>query len=96
MLFRSLDRPPSELIRDRFWVSTQPMEEPERPEQLLELLDQLAMPGRIMFSTDYPHWDFDAPDRALPAVLPEDMRRGILHDNAASLYGLRAAPVVHG
>jgi hypothetical protein len=88
-----LDRLPSELVRERFWVSTQPMEEPERPGQYLELLDQLAMPGRIMFSTDYPHWDFDSPDRALPAQLPSDVRRGILHDNAAALYDLTPAPV---
>jgi predicted TIM-barrel fold metal-dependent hydrolase len=51
------------------------------------------MPGRIMFSTDYPHWDVDSPGRALPAQLPGDVRRGILHDNAAALYGLTAAPV---
>ena len=88
-----LDRLPSELVRDRFWVSTQPMEEPERPGQYLELLEQLAMPGRIMFSTDYPHWDFDSPDRALPTQLPSDVRRGILHDNAAALYELTPAQV---
>ena len=65
-----LDRPPSELIRERFCVSTQPMEETERPEQFPELLEQLDMDDRIMFSTDYPHWDFDAPDMALPVRLP--------------------------
>ncbi len=84
----ALDRPPSELIRERFYVSTQPMEETERPEQFPELLEQLGMDDRIMFSTDYPHWDFDAPDMALPVRLPDGLRRKILHDNAAGLYGL--------
>ncbi len=83
-----LDRAPSELIRERIYVSTQPMEETERPEQFPELLEQLDMDDRIMFSTDYPHWDFDAPDMALPVRLPADLRRKILHDNAARLYGL--------
>ena len=60
------------------------MEEPRAPRQFLELLEQLD-DGRpaCMFSTDYPHWDFDSPDRALPTQLPSDVRRGILHDNAA-------------
>ena len=38
------------------------------PAQFLELLEQLGMDDRIMFSTDYPHWDFDAPDMALPVA----------------------------
>ena len=84
----TLDRLPSELVRERFWVSTQPMEEPEHPWQLAELLDDLAMDDRILFSTDYPHWDFDAPDASLPATLPAELRRKILHDNAAALYAL--------
>ena len=64
------------------------MEETERPEQFHALLEQIGMDDRIMFSTDYPHWDFDAPDMALPVRLPADLRRKILHDNAARLYGL--------
>ena len=31
------------------------------------MLEQLGMDDRIMFATDYPHWDFDAPERALPS-----------------------------
>jgi predicted TIM-barrel fold metal-dependent hydrolase len=46
------------------------------------------MTDRIMFSTDYPHWDFDAPNQALPARLTADQQRKILHENAAALYGL--------
>lgn len=83
-----LDRLPSEVIRERFWLTTQPMEEPERPEQFHELLEQLAMPDRIMFSTDYPHWDFDAPDQALPVRLDAAAEAAIRYGNAAAFYGL--------
>ena len=59
------------------------MEEPERPEQFLELLEQLDMDDRLMFATDYPHWDFDAPDRGAADRLPAGLRRAFMHDNAA-------------
>jgi hypothetical protein len=46
------------------------------------------MNDRIMFATDYPHWDFDAPDRALPSGLAPDVRERIMAGNARSLYRL--------
>ena len=84
----SVDRPPSELIRERFWFSTQPMEEPERPGQFQELLEQLDMSDRVLFSTDYPHWDFDAPNQAFPARLTPQQQRDFMYQNAAALYNL--------
>lgn len=83
-----LDRRPSEIVRERFWFATQPMEEPEHPHQWSELIEDLGMSDHILFSTDYPHWDFDAPDEALHVRLGEDLQRAILHDNAAALYAL--------
>jgi predicted TIM-barrel fold metal-dependent hydrolase len=47
------------------------------------------MTDRIIFSTDYPHWDFDAPGQALPRALAPDVRAAILGENAVRLYGLR-------
>lgn len=83
-------RPPSEIIREHFWITTQPIEEPSRPAFMHQLLDQLDMPDRLMFSTDYPHWDFDAPDRALPSGLAPAQVEKIMAGNARALYGLRA------
>ncbi len=82
-----VSRPPSELIREHFWMTTQPMEEPPVRGQFLQMLSHLDMDGRLMFATDYPHWDFDAPDQAFPERLPEDLERRILGENARSLYG---------
>ncbi|MGH7911637.1 MAG: amidohydrolase family protein [Candidatus Dormibacteraceae bacterium] len=83
-----LHHAPSFYLRRHFWTTTQPIEEPERPEQFATLLRQIGMPDRLMFATDYPHWDFDAPDQALPAALGAAERRAIRAGNASRLYGL--------
>jgi predicted TIM-barrel fold metal-dependent hydrolase len=87
-----LKRPPSEYIREHFWVTTQPVEEPAAPNDFGQLLDDLGMDDRVMFSTDYPHWDFDAPDAAIPSTLPLELRRKIMSENARTLYRLPGAP----
>ncbi len=81
-------RPPSELIREHVWLTTQPMEEPPKRGQFLQMLAHLDMNDHLMFATDYPHWDFDAPEGAFPERLPEDLERQMLSDNATRLYRL--------
>jgi len=83
-------RLPSEYIREHFWITTQPMEEPPKPAQFLQLLEHLDMNDRLMFATDYPHWDFDAPDQAIPARLGAELERNIMADNAKALYRFSA------
>jgi predicted TIM-barrel fold metal-dependent hydrolase len=83
-----LERPPSEYVRDHFWFTTQPIEEPADPRHLVQALEHLGMDDRIMFATDYPHWDFDSPTQALPRELPEELRAKIMAGNACRLYGL--------
>jgi predicted TIM-barrel fold metal-dependent hydrolase len=80
---------PSEYVRRHLWFTTQPIEEPERPEQFVQLYDQFVaagLGGRLMFSSDYPHWDFDAPDRAIPHTLSEDVRNSIFSASALECY----------
>ena len=44
---------------------------------------------RIMFSTDYPHWDFDDPAQVFAKLkLTAQQRAMLLRDNARALYGL--------
>ncbi len=81
-------RAPSEQIRQQVWLTTQPMEEPAKPEHFVQLLDHLGMADHLMFATDYPHWDFDAPDKAIPARLAPDVEAGIMAGNAKRLYRL--------
>jgi uncharacterized protein len=83
-----LTRAPSEYIRDHFWLTTQPMEEPHNPKHLLDVFEHHGAPDKIMFSTDYPHWDFDAPDRAFPVSLPAAFRDDVFSGNAKALYEL--------
>ncbi|TYL71895.1 amidohydrolase family protein [Bradyrhizobium cytisi] len=82
-----LRRSPSEYVRQNIWITTQPAEEPERPADLLSTMEWIG-PNRIMFSTDYPHWDQDDPRYAFKAAIPEDWKRMIFRENASALYGL--------
>lgn len=80
-------RPPSEYVRDHVRLGTQPLERPDTDRHLLELFEMMDARQVLMFSSDYPHWDFDSPTRAFPR-LPDDLREAIFSSNARELYGL--------
>jgi predicted TIM-barrel fold metal-dependent hydrolase len=81
---------PSEYFARHFWLTTQPMEEPAVATQFVEMLEHAPwLQNKLMFSTDYPHWDFDAPNEALPNVkLPDDFPAKLMAENARKLYRL--------
>jgi len=57
----------------------------------LEVTYHVRSDALILFSTDYPHWQFDGDD-ALPDGLSDVMLRKILVDNPLATYPrLRAA-----
>jgi predicted TIM-barrel fold metal-dependent hydrolase len=76
---------PSEYLRRNVWFTTQPIEEPEPREHLAEAIDWLGW-DRVLFATDYPHWDFDDPSHALPIRMTEAQRRAVFLDNAKAVY----------
>ncbi|MEP6954741.1 MAG: amidohydrolase family protein [Solirubrobacteraceae bacterium] len=80
-------RPPSEYVADHVRLGTQPLERPDDDRHLLALLEMMDAERVLMFSSDYPHWDFDSPARAFPS-LPPAMREAIFSTNARTLYGL--------
>jgi uncharacterized protein len=49
------------------------------------------MPDRILFASDYPHWDFDSP-RTAPRLFPAALRERIMGLNGCRLYGLAERP----
>jgi predicted TIM-barrel fold metal-dependent hydrolase len=80
-----LRRAPSDYLREHFWVSTQPMEEAEEPDHVLDVMEWIGW-DKILFASDYPHWDFDDPFLALPPSLSEERRSKIYSGNAKALY----------
>ena len=64
-----------------------PIEEPERPQDLLATFEWIGW-DRIMFSTDYPHWDQDDPRYAIKVPIPEVERQRLFRGNVLALYGL--------
>ncbi len=80
-------RPPSESLRRSLWISTQPMEEPERARHLADVMEWIGW-DRLLIATDYPHWDFDDPSVALPRSLGLETRRAICSENARKVYRL--------
>jgi predicted TIM-barrel fold metal-dependent hydrolase len=82
-----LKRPPSEYILEHFPFTSQPIAEPPKPEQHLQILDMMNAEKTLLFSSDYPHWDFDDP-RHVFTEAREELRRRIYFESASELYGL--------
>jgi predicted TIM-barrel fold metal-dependent hydrolase len=61
------------------------MEDPERRDHLFD--DRLIGWDKLLFATDYPHWDLTS-RRALPSGVSDANREAFYLGNALKLYGL--------
>ena len=86
-----LKRLPSEYMRDMYY-STQPMEKTNNQESLELTFKLIKAETQLMYSSDYPHWDFDLPSTIydLP-FLTEQAKRNILGETARSVFHLERA-----
>lgn len=82
---------PSQHIRERLRLSTQPTEDIST-DQWGKLIDLMGTDDILVFSTDYPHFDFDDPNAAIPRALGDSTREKILWKNAAEFYGIDIPP----
>ncbi len=83
-----LRRLPSEYIRSNIYYTTQPLDEPDCDADLLEAYEAVGL-DRVMYSSDYPHWDMDEPAFVLSKLRISDAdRTRIMGGNAKELYGL--------
>ncbi len=82
-----LKRKPSEYIRDHIWLSTQPLDEPDNPQHLFEMIEEYCAEN-ILYASDYPHFDFDSPDSSFPASMPQQMKEDILLNNGKRFFKL--------
>jgi predicted TIM-barrel fold metal-dependent hydrolase len=76
---------PAQIIRDHVRLTVQPFDGPGDAESLYRIIDHLGSDRMMLFSTDYPHWQFDGDD-ALPPTLSEDLLRKVLVENPLDTY----------
>lgn len=83
-----LDQRPSKYIKD-FHFGIQPMELPDNEDHLEYIIEMIGGPDRLMYASDYPHWDYDLPEVITERpFLSEDEKQRILADNAAEVFGI--------
>ena len=80
-----LTRLPSETLRRQVWLTSQPMEEPDDSAHLRDCIEWLGW-DRLLFATDYPHWDYDDPDHCLRFAPGAAERQLFFRGNANDLY----------
>lgn len=82
-----LEQPPSEYINDQFYFTSQPIEGAKEPDYLHSIV-RLLGPDNLMFSSDYPHLDFDHSDELL-----RGLRGELSNEELANIYGGTALEV---
>jgi predicted TIM-barrel fold metal-dependent hydrolase len=76
---------PSEYIRKHMRATLQPMDMPEDPQYLVEMMEELAADQFLLFSTDHPHRHATEPEAFLD-LLSLAQRDAILSSNARAFY----------
>tara|TARA_B100000686_G_scaffold349587_1_gene443346 strand:- start:244 stop:1302 length:1059 start_codon:yes stop_codon:yes gene_type:complete len=83
-----LTKKPSKYMQE-FYYGTQPLEEPDNPEYLQQIIDMIGGPERLMYASDYPHWDYDRPSVITNMDFLSDSEQGmILGKTAERIFGI--------
>ncbi len=87
-----VDRSPFDIVRSNVRLSLQPTDAPPDRVALERIVEHMQSDELLLFSTDYPHWQFDGAD-AVPDGLPEALLRKITVDNPRATYTRLLEPV---
>lgn len=82
-----LQRLPSEYFRGHIRVGSQPFMEPENHMQLGAMMEALHAEETLVFSSDWPHWDWDDPATTFEG-LSETLHRRVFAETACDLLGI--------
>ena len=85
-----IDEAPAEIIRRQVRFTLQPVDAPRDPKILNRIFEQIDCDDILLFSTDYPHWQFDGDD-VLPDGLAPELARKIMVDNPLNAFPRLAA-----
>lgn len=77
--------PPGSIVRDRVRLTLQPFDAPTDDGGVARLLEQLGSDEMLLFSTDYPHWQFDGTE-AMPTGIDPGLAKKIMADNPLRTY----------
>jgi predicted TIM-barrel fold metal-dependent hydrolase len=80
-----LDRSPIEVVKENVRLSVQPFDAPDDAETVQRLIDHLGSDEMLLWSSDWPHWQFDGAPKLPPGISPE-LARKICVENALSTY----------
>lgn len=80
-----VDRPPGQIVREHVRFSLQPVDGPPEAAAMLRLMEHMQSDELLVFSTDYPHWQFDGQD-VMPEGFSPELIRKITIDNPLNAF----------
>ncbi len=77
--------PPASIIRDRVRLTLQPFDAPPNAASVMRLIEHIGSDEMILFSSDYPHWQYDG-QNPLPEGLDPALAAKIMEENPLKTY----------
>ncbi len=75
---------PGEIIRNNIRMTMQPFDAPDA-DTVAHVVEQIDSDDMLLFSSDYPHWQFEG-DAIVPQGVPESLLRKMRTDNPLATY----------
>lgn len=75
---------PGDIIRNNIRMTVQPFDAPDAA-TVAQVVEQIDSEDMLLFSSDYPHWQFEG-DSVVPPGLPASLLRRIRTDNPLATY----------